>query len=67
MQQAFSVGFEINRMSKETNEKKVEKLLGRLVELISQLNILEKTFSRLKSETDELLRIILKRNGKNTR
>jgi len=53
-------------MSKETNEKKVEKLLGKLVNLVSQLNILEKTFSRLKSETDELLRAILKRNGKNT-
>jgi len=51
-------------MSKETNEKKVEKLLGKLIKLVSQLNILEKTFSRLKNETEELLRRILKRNGK---
>lgn len=50
-------------MKKETNDKKVEKLLGRLIKLVSQLNILEKTFSRLKNEAEELLRTMLKRNG----
>lgn len=54
-------------MSKKTNDKKTERLLGKLVELVAQLNVLEKTFSRLKNEADELLRELLKRNGKNTR
>ena len=45
----------------ETDEKKATKLLEQLVELISQLNTLEKTFSRIKNESEELLRKFLKR------
>lgn len=48
----------------ETDEKKVEKLLGKLIELVSDLNVLEKTFSRLKNEAEELLRKLLKRSDR---
>ena len=49
----------------ESDEKKLEKLTGRLIEVIGQLNSIEKTFSRLKDESEELLRKLLKRNGQN--
>jgi len=49
----------------EKDEKKLEKITSRLIGVISQLNILEKTFSRLKNESEELLRKLLKRNGQN--
>lgn len=48
----------------ETDEAKATKLLEQLVELISQVNILEKTFSRIKNESEELLRKLLKVNDK---
>lgn len=51
-------------MSK-TNEEKAEQLLGKLIEVVGQLNSLEKTFSRLKDESEELIRKMLKRNGQN--
>ncbi len=51
-------------MSKKTDEEKTEHLLGKLIEVVSQLNALEKTFSRLKNESEELLRKLLKRNDK---
>ena len=46
----------------QTDEKKATKLLEQLVELISQLNTLEKTFSRIKNESEELLRKLLKKD-----
>ncbi len=46
----------------QTDEKKATRLLNRLVKIMSQVNALEKTFSRLKSEAEELLRKLLKRN-----
>lgn len=51
-------------MSKVTDEKKAKKLLDKLVEIMSQVNALEKTFSRLKNEAEELLRKLLKVNDK---
>jgi len=48
-------------MSK-TDEKKATQLLEQLVKIISQLNALEKTFSRIKNEAEELLRKLLRRN-----
>lgn len=47
----------------ESDEKRLEKLTGKLIEVIDQLNIIEKTFSRVKNESEELLRKLLKRNG----
>lgn len=48
----------------ETDKKKAKRLLGELVEVMSQVNALEKTFSRLKNESEELLRKLLKANDK---
>ena len=51
-------------MSK-TNKKELEKLTNQTADVLSKLNILEKTFSRIKNEAEELLRKLLKRNGEN--
>jgi len=48
-------------MSK-ADEKKLESLTNRTIKLMSQQNALEKIFSRLKNETEELLRKLIKRN-----
>lgn len=48
-------------MSK-TDEKKLESLTSRTVNLMNSQNRLEKTFSRLKNETEEFLRKLMKRN-----
>lgn len=48
----------------KTDERKLERLTDRAIRLSGKLNALEKTFSRLKDETEELLRKLLKRNDK---
>jgi len=50
-------------MSK-VDEKELESLTNRTVKLMGDQNKLEKTFSRLKNETEELLRKLLKKNDK---
>jgi len=55
-------------MSKsKADEKKLEKLLDKAVKLMGNLNGLEITFSRIKNESEELLRKLLKRNGEDSR
>jgi len=50
-------------MSKISDEKKLERLTNQTVKLMSKQNALEKTFSRIKNETEELLRKLLKKDG----
>jgi len=47
----------------QTNEQKLERLTNQTVKLISQHNTLEKTFSRIKNEAEELLRKLLARKN----
>jgi len=49
-------------------ERKFENLTNRVVKLMNRLHELEMTFSRLKNESEELLRKMLSRqDGKNNR
>lgn len=45
------------------DEKKLEKLTNQTIDLLNEQNALEKTFSRVKNETEELLRKQLKKSG----
>ena len=47
-------------MSK-ADKAKLEKLTNETVDLLGTLNVLEKTFSRIKNEAEELLRKLLKK------
>jgi len=47
-------------MSK-ADKAKLEKLTNETVDLLGTLNTLEKTFSRIKNEAEELLRKLLKK------
>lgn len=49
-------------MSK-ADEKKLERLTNRTVRLLGRINTLEKTFSRVKNEAEELLRKLLRKNA----
>lgn len=50
-------------MSK-ADKAKLEKLTNQTVDLLGTLNALEKTLSRVKNESEELLRKLLKVNDK---
>lgn len=45
----------------EADKKKLEGLTNKAVNLLGTLNTLEKTFSRIKNEAEELLRKLLKK------
>ena len=48
-----------------SDEKKLERLTNKLIKVIERLHELEKTFSRLQNETEELLRkMLIKQDGK---
>lgn len=47
---------------KKKDKAELEKLTNETVKLLSSLNALEKTFSRIKNEGEELLRKLLKAN-----
>lgn len=49
-------------MSK-ADKKKLEALTNGTIKLLAQLNALQKTFSQIKNEAEDLLRRLLKKSG----